>query len=393
LAEFEYAAQVTSPVISGEVKLIIGDDALTITGLFDVVAVPYADMSNLTLESYTVRVVCDTGMFCLNGLGNWCQPFFDALTTAYHQVVLKSLFVAGDPVLVACGDWQADEGGQKVGGCAALRVYPDCVVSLPNDMSARRVPLAFVTGLEAAGYAVTLHIGDDRYDFSRLGYDHEPFVQAIQGGILALRDQSLAQVLAIDGALTPVQASQLAKLMPAGAAVPLGQLNGVAASFSAAVEASLNRSGETFQAFCQLVDPASIAVGFKASSGWGKSVTPDAEQAGAPYVLWLVAPSPNGQFAAVEFAEPDAATFVYKTNGDVAGFVASLSRALEAISFHREVIRLGDEELRRAENAGYRMAVQRTAALAYVRGQYVGRVIHAGHDTWLANLQALWSAD
>jgi hypothetical protein len=129
-----------------------------------------------------------------------------------------------------------------------------------------------------------------------------------------------------------------------------------------------------------------------ALSGNTEDETAETEAAPAPYLLWLIAPSPDGQYAAVEFAEADSATFVYRTGGDFERFARQVNRALEAIAFKREVIRLSDEELRKPDNADYYMAAKRTAALQFVRANFVGRVIHASPEAWKRKLTELWSA-
>ena len=402
----QYAARVASALVNGDVKLVIGADALTVTGLFDVVDVPYADVNSLSMRDFAVYLETDAGPYCFAGLGTWCQPFFDALYAAYNTAVLRSLFVSGAPALTARGDWRVTEAGQTMAGVAPVQVYENCVVTLPPDLSARRVPLAFTAGMDTADFQASLRLDDGAtYQWAKLGYDMAPFVQAVQAQLRALRDAALAQVTQLDASLSPTQASQLAKLMPAGAAVPMGQVNGVAPSFVAALEAGLAATcaAETYQAFKTMVDPMGIWVGFRknnarpdaaSKTGDGDAsslVTATNGVAANQYLIWIIAPSPNGQFVAVEFAQPNAATFVYRTGGDAAGFAYQLNRALEAIDFHREVIRLSDEDLRQPSNANYRMAVKRTAALQFVRTNFVGRVIHTNMDAWKANLQTMWA--
>ncbi len=72
------------------------------------------------------------------------------------------------------------------------------------------------------------------------------------------------------------------------------------------------------------------------------------------------------------------------------GFAQKLNRALEAIGFKRDAIRLSDEELRKPQFAHYLMASERTAALRFVRENYAGRIIHSGPDAWKRGLQAAW---
>ena len=164
--------------------------------------------------------------------------------------------------------------------------------------------------------------------------------------------------------------------------------------------------------FKELCGPEQICIGFRkneAGTGIVGTGLPDIlssvpgvepkndgepeEVAADPYLLWLIAPSPDGRYAAVEFAEADAATFVYKTGGDFDRFARQLNRALEAIGFKREVIRLTDSELKRPENADYYMAAKRTTSLKFVRANFAGRVIHSGTDVWKRKLTELWSAD
>jgi len=90
----------------------------------------------------------------------------------------------------------------------------------------------------------------------------------------------------------------------------------------------------------------------------------------------------------VEFSEADTATFVYCTDGDFHAFARRINRALEAIAFKREVIRLTDDDLRKPENDTYYMANKRTAALQFVRAKFKGRAIHSSPESWKRNLLA-----
>ena len=122
------------------------------------------------------------------------------------------------------------------------------------------------------------------------------------------------------------------------------------------------------------------------SSSDGAANNEEAPLPSDPFLLWMIAPSPDGRLAVVEFAEANSATFVYRTGGDFAAFARQLNKALEAISFKREVIRLSYDELRKPENAIYYMAAKRTVALQFVRANFVGRIVHSSPETWKRNL-------
>jgi hypothetical protein len=440
-----YTAQATSSLVNGEVKLTIGDNALTVAALFDVIEISFAEINVLALADYVVAIRADSGDYTFSRMGQWAERFYNALIDAYNEAVLRSLFVSSKPIAKARGGYSYAENGTTSGGynyvekgttgggTAPIHVYENSVVALPPDLSARRVPLCFVSGMDKGDYALTLRLDTgESYTFSKLGYDTEPLEMAIEKQIRALREKALGAVREIDPALTAAQASLLAKILPEGTAAPFGQLAAIAPSFVAAVESKLaeTRAADSYKAFRKLCDPASIYVGFRKNettdsvagglpdmggiasmlgdlTGGGNKSNPlaalgslvggehvtDEEEPEPlpPYLFWLIAPSPDGQFAAVEFAEADSATFVYRTGGDFAAFSRQLNRAVEAIDFKREVIRLSDEELRKPENTDYYMAAKRTAALQFVRANFVGRAIHSGLEAWKRKLTELWS--
>ena len=443
----EYAAQVASPIASGEARLTIGENALTIAALFVTVDVTFAEMNDIRLTNYVVTVKADSGNYSFSRMGSWCQPFYDALYGAYNKAVLRSMFIEGDPIVTARGYCRFSEtcaetamatapaSMQSMGNMAVpVHVYENNVTALPPDLTARRVPLCFVCGIEQGSFELVLKLDTgESYSYAKLGFETAPFLEAVEKQIRKLREKTLAAVRGIDATLTAMQASQLAGLIPRGVAAPIGRLADISPSFVAALENKIaaTRAADSYAAFKELCGPARIWVGFReadnaeadapGSVGAGtigaEAAAPGSVGAGhpapgsvaegdgagaigaadggggspGPYMIWLIAPSPNGEFAAVEFAVADSATFVYRTGGNFEGFARQLNRALEAINFRREVIRLADWELLRPENADYYMAAKRTAALRFVRSSFAGRVIHSGAGSWRRKLTELWA--
>ncbi len=266
-----------------------------------------------------------------------------------------------------------------------------------------------------------------------------PFAAAIETQMRKQREKALAAISEMDPGLSASQAAALARLMPEGAAAPLGKIAAAAPSFVGALEAALaaSRAAESYQIFKQLCDPAQIWVGFKKndfreqaektalpgaaggaqagglagvqgllSGGLAEGLTgglaaalgggkPGGAQAEEPPMLWMIAPAPGGRACAVEFAGAEgaaAATFVYRFAGSYENFARQLNRALEATAFRREGIRLSDAELAQPQNAIYRMAAERTRAMRLIRGAFAGRAIHSGADSWRKSLVSLWGA-
>jgi hypothetical protein len=413
------------------------------------VELPFAEMSAITLADYVVTVdigdaetpqgdsgqkdaeqgLQPSGGYAFRRMGNGCEPFYAALCEAYNAAVLKALFVEGSPTVTANGNYQYSEGeaarSLRRNDSAFVAVYENCVTILPPNLDARRVPLCFVVGMDKGDYALTLRLDTgESYTISKLGYDSAPCEDAIQKAIRAIRERTLAAIREIDPSLSATEAAQIAKLLPEGAAAPMGTLAKIAPSFVKAVEGKLaeGRAAESYRALKQMSDPGQIYVGLRrktpeelaaeqqaleaaaqAAAQAAAAANPDAPAAQLdeikppdPFLLWLIAESPNGQFAAVEFAEENSATYVYRVKDaqnpqDFAAFVRQLNRALEAVAFKRDAIRLTDQQLRKPENADYYMAATRTAALRFVRSRFVGRAIHSNPAAWKKKVTELWS--
>ena len=422
-SNIEYTAKVVSPLVNGDAQLKITDKGLMLTGQFDTAEVPFAEMNKLSLYDYIVTLSAEGGDYVFSKLGNWCQPFYDALVEVYNEAVRRSLFEKGAPIVTVQGMYSFNEPDGSAAGAALAHVYDDCVVTMPPDLLARRVPLCFTIGMDKGDFELTLRLDTgESYSWAKLGYDTAPFTEAVEKQIRALREKTLAAIKEIDPTLDTGQASRLAKLVPHGAAATFSQMSGIAPSFTSALEKKIaaTRASESYEFFKEVSDPVNIYIGFRKNEAVqeggaegiaaelpammpegltaitdGEAQSPDGTDAEVqeqdPYLIWLIAPSPDGQYAAVEFAEANTATFVYKTGGDFNSFAAKLNKALEAIDFKREVIRLTDEELRKPENSDYYMAAKRTAALKFIRSNFAGRVIHSSHDSWKNKLTGLWS--
>ena len=392
----KYTAQLVSPLVNGEANLEIQPNKLIVSSVFDAIEIPFAEIISLSLDNYVVTIKADSGDYVLSKMGNWCQPFYDTLYGEFKKAVLRALFVKVSPAVVANCNYEYDERGLRGSRTAAAHVYANSVVALPPNLMARRVPLCFVNGMEKGNFELTLKIdADETYKFGKLGYEYEPFVAAVEKSIRDLREKTFANVMDIDHSLSTVQASQMAKMMPQGAAASCAQIAAIAPSFVAALEEKIarTRAAEPYKVFKTMCDPSAIYVGFRKKEAFDEGASAgtenEKEKDGDPYVLWMIVPSPDGQTATVEFAIEGTATFVYRTGGDFNAFAKQLNRALEAINFRREAIWIADAELKKPEYADYYMAAKRTAALQLVRSKFVGRVMHTTPEAWERNLKAL----
>ena len=77
------------------------------------------------------------------------------------------------------------------------------------------------------------------------------------------------------------------------------------------------------------------------------------------------------------FTGEDAATYLYRFSEPRVLFLAQLEEAAEAVGEHREIIYLPDAQI--AEKPLYRMAVDRSPAVRFLRERSDGRLIHSAH--------------
>jgi len=419
---FKCKGVAASPLVNGEADISVTKDGFSLASLMDFIRVSWAEVTRLGFEAYNIQILTKTSEYNFSKLGYDGEPLYNHLLSAYGDKVRKCLFVKGTPAVKAEGDVLISNALRYV----PIEVYGDCVLSLPPDLSARRVPLRFVTGFTEGDFSVTLSTLDGKETvYKKLGYDHAPVKKAIQDGIKSLREKLTDQILDIDPSLTGEEAYQLAKAMPGGLAAPMGSIRGISQSFASALEARIaeSRAAETYKIFQEISGEDSVCVGFKPDWGFdsaeedpaqaekesgadplslrgaedGETAAPDQDESEEAnqkknYMLWLAAPAPSGNTCAIEFAGEEkeaAATFVYKYNGSWDAFRIKLGMALEAIDWKREVIRLTDEELAKPEYELYRMANDRNEELGLVRSSFIGRAIHRSIESWKAQVTEL----
>ncbi len=380
----EYSAYLKCSRITGEVKITVLEDALLIAALFDGIAIPYPEITGFIICGYAVRIQTDNGIYEVSRFEHGCEPFYQTFYDTYSMKVRKALFVRGAPILKTNGEYRYEEDDRTAAGRAVIEIYEDCVLLLPPDDGARRIPLVFVTGMHKDGYELTLSLDSgERYSFIRLGHDTQPFESIVAERLHFLRTHALEAVCKLDGSLTSTQASAIARMLPEGVAVPFGKLAAVAASFAEALEMRISQSrvASEYRFLKEIGDPTEICVGMK--SGLAGEEAED--------ILWLITPGKRPGIAAVELAlseETAAATFIYRFTESWDIFCRTLNRAMEAVNFKREVIRLKEDELKRPEYTDYMMAVKRTAALQYLRSRFAGRVIHTSEESWQKEMAA-----
>ncbi|MCL1976269.1 MAG: hypothetical protein FWG61_08940 [Firmicutes bacterium] len=377
----EFDALASSPLLSGDVKLCVGENALIVYALFETIEITFTNINELSLAEYAVIIKLDSSFYSFSRMGCWLQVFFDSLFAAYNKAVLYAMQISAKPIFTTQISFHYNEGSFSASNIASLNLYENCLVFLPPDLSARRVPLNLISSLHEDKDEITLQlINKQNYYFTQLACAEEPLMHILEEQINKLRGNSQEIYAKLDITLTAKQITQITGLMSIGAIAPISQLMSLSPTFVAALEEKLSLSSIAFvyQAYKRLCDNTQIWLGFRED------------------FIWLITPSPDNKFAALEFFmgnDEVVDTLVYHTGGDFNTCSALLTCALEAVNYQHEIICFSEEDFHKKENAAYYMIFKRNMALPYVCKSFAGRVIHSSPESWQRNLLELWSTN
>jgi hypothetical protein len=372
---------VESVAMTGDAVISLTEDSIVFERAGKSLVLPYADIDLFQVQNYRLLINTETASVLVSRMGRDTDVLCELLWEAYNARTLKAFFVQTPPMFETQGEYRySDDGGQS-SGVAKIKLYDNCLCILPPNSQGRRVPLCFMNEPQMVNYSIrmTLDTGE-YYEVIRLGDDTKRLFELVNQNLMKLHEKAVATVRTVDGTLNARQASDIARLMPDGAAAPVSALNDIAPSFVRAAEDRIaqSRAADTYAYFKELCPVENVCAGIKTGLSWTE------EQAD---VIWVtaLAEKDSGGAAAVELAlgeEDSAATYIYKFKGDRTSFFKRLNHAMEAVSFHREVISLPESELKLDANALYAMAVKRTGALRFLRACFAGRAIHRTLDSW-----------
>ena len=300
--------------------------------------IPFVDLMDMRLINYHLHLSLREGETVLSKMGYQTEDFFEKLWQAYAAKSLDSLFVEGAPVIACEGDYAYKEPGAEKSSIAKLELHDDCLCIVPHDVGARRIPLCFAQAPIREGFAlaVALDTGES-YRIARLGSNTDPFFSRLA----SLRDRAVEEWQA---AHRELERSLEARLESAGASA-------------------------AYQTFGEM--DAAVETGLLATDD-------DA--------FWLAAVA--GDRAAVELVcEEQTATYLYRFSSGATQFIASLRHAMEAVKRHRRLIFLSDEEL--AGEPLFRMAVDRSAHVRFLRSCNAGRIVHTAN--WAIRLSEFFA--
>ena len=297
---------------------------------------PFVDLMDMRLLNYRLELTMRDGMAQIAQLGYQTEEFFEQLWLSYERRSRRALFIAGGLVMGSEGDYAYTEDETSRASIAKLELYPDCLCIVPHDAGARRVPLCFASEPVREGFAMELALDTgETYRIARLGRDTDPFFDRL----IALQAQ-------VSAAWTDAHRT-----------------------LEATLDARLGDAADAYRVFEGIC------------SAWGGEPVRGLFSADGPE-FWFAAVG-NGSAAVEIVSDEQTATYLYRFDCSDATFVSRLRHAMEAVKMNRRLIFWPDEELD-AEPL-YRMAVERSSHVRFLRAANAGRVIHT--SSWEERLR------
>ena len=324
-----YNCRINADALSGEAVCAIGREALQIKSDNKTLNVNYADLQDFRLLNYHLQLFTADGQIELSELGHQTEAFFQKLWEAYDARSREALFIEGEPLYEGEGDYAYSEHGVEQHGIARIALYDNCLCLCPHDRYARRVPLCFAEEPKTENFRITVTLDTgDQYQISRIGRHTD----AVFEKMCATRK---AVVKRWQNAHRELE-SHLAE-----------RLGERSAEYHAMEECG-----------CKMI------CGLYAVDETG---------------FWFEGLK-DGKAAVELVTDEQTATYLYEYDTDDAAFERTLRHAMESAALHREVIftDIADKPL-------YRMTVERSHHIEFLRAHNAGRIIHSG--SWTERLR------
>lgn len=281
----EFEGFVECPLFSAEAKISVKPDGLLIATRFDQIPIYYGEIKSFALKDSRGELQIAAGTVAFSRMGQNAQWLYQKLYTAYNKAVEKALLVEGSPGFDAEGDYSAEENGMTRRGHAVVRLYEDCLLLLPPDENARRVPLCFLTGMEKDNFSLTIALSTgERYTLRGLGRELDNLDRLLIDNLQALQEKTMVFHKELAPNLGSMQSAMATKMMPLGTAVDLRNLASTVPPLASALEGKIKESriALTYPWLHNLCDGVGMTVGAKPApkkAGGSETAVPPQQEA------------------------------------------------------------------------------------------------------------------
>ncbi len=426
----------------GEAKAILDEQYLTLTVTFgEPMLFSYIDIVGITDYDYKIDLFLSSGeKLNLWSLGYQYEDFLFQLFKLRNELMLKYLLME-ESLLQAGFEGQCvqlDPNGQTIqrGNCE-VRLYDTALVVLPQKNELIRLPYCYMTNVNKQDYKLTItNESQEKTEFTQFGQNFDPFAKALSDAInkMLLRTQQSIKELISEA--TPIAVNKLSTLMKDGRAAKRKEIEQQSTDFWRRLTKKIDEAGLTteYEFLNSLVAKDQVCIGIKRGLMGDLTGT----------YIWMLFPllnlgtnrlsntiaieAFNTQNNALENkAQPTknsgseiteetlqnhvqeqksgsiGATYFFKAAGrkeyaqtkdedlskELESFIKDFSRSMIEINFRREPIYLTENQLESTQYTQYRFAIAKIPSLKILRDQFLGRVIHASHEQWKADVISL----
>jgi hypothetical protein len=425
----------------GEAKATLDKQYLTLTVMFgDPMLFAYTDIIGISDYDYKVDLFLSSKeKLNLWSLGYNYEDFLFQLFKLRNELMLKYLLIE-ESLLQAGFEGQyvqLEPNGQisETGNCE-IRLYDTALVVLPQKNELIRLPYCYITKVNKQDYKLTItNESQEKTEFTQLGQNFDPLAKALSDAVnkMILRTQQSIKELIPEA--TPITINKLATLMKDGLAAKRKEIEQQSTDLWRRLTKKIDEAGLTmeYEFLNSLAAKDQVCLGLKRGLMGDLTGT----------YIWMLFPLLNPgtnrlsntvaleAFNAQDNSEnkdqltknkdPEileetsqnqgqeqetgaiGATYFFKTAGrkeyaqtedddltkELESFVKNFNQSMIEINFRREPIYLTENQLESTRYTQYRFAIAKIPYLKILREQFVGRVIHASHEQWKADVVSL----
>lgn len=368
MGEALFKGFIETDVFTGMSQVEIGEEAIYWDAGFEQGEIGYHEIVSISYSDYKVKVESESSVFNISKMGQEGEWFFNNMQKAFYQAIRKAFHAEGNPLFKTNCMYLSSEGSVPV----EINVFENCICILSSDQNARRIPFVFLKGIENEKYSLRFIVErEEDVVLTMLGFD----LDLLEKKVFDL----IKQQNRYNRLLREKISANSTKRVLSGIAFPLNEAED---HFSQEIKKIISKSKmkETVERLLLLGNDKLFSVG----------IMEEKIEEVHSWILWGIIPSKDEKIAIVEFAFPnqETATSIFRIETNFFDFLYMINRAMEAVDFKREGIFLGEDELRKKENANLKIIIDRTPILKKIRSCFLGRVIHRSLESWEENLKS-----
>ncbi len=377
--------------------------------------ISFRDVAALESGDYRATIALTTNeTIILSELGYAYEDFLRLFNASRNALIIKDLLMSESlkkPGVQSEYEHVSQTGGSPQKGSCEVTLYDTALVVVPEKAELVRVPYAEITGLAAGDYALTVKAEfDGAFTFSKMGRETDPFNRKLSEILNEISETTQAMLKSIAPEAGPSALKIAAGFLKDGKAARKSDIESASPGLWLKLEQRIEKTElkEEYAFLKSLARPEKICIGMKRElvgklgGGEGQyiwclvpvyglggetggnaiameSITTTAEGKGKATYFFKIVPRQDFDGRMTE-AAMDSQT-------DLA--LTAINRCMLAINFRRQPIFLSDAKLDEPEYERYKFAMRKMPGLRFLRGSFIGRVLHVNDAQWKDDVRAL----